>query len=73
MKIHLQTLVSDIVAENYKSASIFKQHEIDFCCNGQRSIQEVSELKQIDPEYLIQEIRSNSYKDFENEFRRLSR
>ena len=24
-------------------------------------------------EYLIQEIRSNSYKDFENEFRRLSR
>ena len=56
MKINTQTLVSDIVAENYKTATIFKSHEIDFCCNGNRSIQEVSDLKNINSKELIQQI-----------------
>lgn len=72
MEIHLQTLVSDIVAENYKAANIFKRHEIDFCCNGQRSIQEVSELKEIDPEYLIQEINQYIQEEVESDTNYLS-
>ncbi len=41
MTIDKNTLVSEIVAENYKSASVFKSHKIDFCCNGNRSLEEV--------------------------------
>ncbi len=35
--------VGEIVAEDYRTAQIFKNHKIDFCCKGNRSIQEVAE------------------------------
>ena len=41
MTIDKNTLVSEIVAENYKSASVFKSHKIDFCCNGNRPLEVV--------------------------------
>lgn len=56
MKIHTKTLVSDIVASNYKSATVFKKHKIDFCCNGNRSIDEVCTSNNLNTEQLIDEI-----------------
>lgn len=41
MTIDKNTLVSDIVADNYKSARVFKSHKIDFCCNGNRPLEMV--------------------------------
>lgn len=53
MEINKNSLISDIVAQNYKTATIFKQHGIDFCCNGGRSLQEASEKKAIDVNEII--------------------
>lgn len=53
MNINANTLISDIVSENYNTAEIFKHYDIDFCCNGNRSLQEVSKKKQLDLTKLI--------------------
>ncbi|TPN87215.1 iron-sulfur cluster repair di-iron protein [Aquimarina algicola] len=56
MKICKETLVSDIVAEDYKYATIFKNHQIDFCCNGNRTIAEVCQNNDLIIEQLIEEL-----------------
>src|SRR5690606_8885981 len=40
----------------YRTAQIFKDHGIDFCCKGDRSIQEVCETQNLSPETLLEEI-----------------
>ncbi len=35
--------IGEIVAEDYRTAQIFKNHNIDFCCKGNRSIREACE------------------------------
>ncbi|WP_459212787.1 iron-sulfur cluster repair di-iron protein [Aquimarina rhabdastrellae] len=56
MNINKDTLVSDVVAYNYKTATIFKDYHIDFCCNGNRSLTQVSLEKAIEVNELIAEI-----------------
>lgn len=76
MNIDTKTLVSDIVAANYKTATIFKEHGIDFCCNGNRSIEEVSNEKELDERLLMHEIKNcflteedgNNYKTWNIDF-----
>ncbi|MCK9481663.1 MAG: iron-sulfur cluster repair di-iron protein [Bacteroidia bacterium] len=41
MEVSKDTIVGDLVAQDYRVASVFKQQGIDFCCNGNRSIAEV--------------------------------
>ena len=53
MNINNKTLVSSIVAENYKSAEIFKSYGVDFCCNGNRSIEKVCKTNTIDEDTII--------------------
>lgn len=48
--------IGEIVAEDYRTAQIFKNHNIDFCCKGNRSIREACEPKNLDPKVLVQEI-----------------
>lgn len=76
MNINANTLISDIVSENYKTAEIFKFYNIDFCCNGNRSLKEVSEKKQLDLTKLIFNINKThinnpldeDYQDWELDF-----
>lgn len=76
MKIDKNTLVSDIVAEDYKYATIFKNHQIDFCCNGNRSIDEVCRDNNIVVQQLIEELDidnkekhdSNDYQSWDIDF-----
>lgn len=56
MVINSQSIVGKIVAENYKAASIFKKYNIDFCCNGNRTIADACNKKQIDENRLIDEL-----------------
>ncbi|MFA7493957.1 MAG: iron-sulfur cluster repair di-iron protein [Proteiniphilum sp.] len=56
MEINNQSIVAKVVAENYKAASIFKKYNIDFCCNGNRTIADACGKKQIDEERLINEL-----------------
>lgn len=53
MKITEQTLLSDVVSYDYRTASIFDKFGIDYCCNGKRTIAEASEDRPIDSYELI--------------------
>lgn len=56
MNINNNTLISEIVAENYDTATVFKKYGIDFCCNGERTLNEVATKKNVSVAKLIQEI-----------------
>ncbi|MGB1268497.1 MAG: iron-sulfur cluster repair di-iron protein [Flavobacteriaceae bacterium] len=56
MDINNETLVSNIVAENYKTAAIFKSYGVDFCCNGNRSIEKVCSTNKINNDELINQL-----------------
>ncbi|MFT5820711.1 MAG: regulator of cell morphogenesis and NO signaling [Crocinitomix sp.] len=58
MKIDKETLIGEIVSEDYRLASYFKEQKIDFCCNGNRSIETVCELNNISMEKMLNEIES---------------
>lgn len=57
MNIQANHTVGEIVAQNYRTASVFKAHGIDFCCKGGRSISEVCKSKNLKPEAILEEIR----------------
>lgn len=48
----MERTIGQIVADDYRSASVFEKFEIDFCCNGNRSIEEACEQKRVDPNEL---------------------
>ncbi len=76
MEINNKTLISNIVAKNYKSANVFKSYGIDFCCNGNRSIEKVCEVNDVDENELIDllkncfetETDTNDYQSWEIDF-----
>ena len=48
--------IGEIVADDFRTAAIFKKHGIDFCCKGGRSIEEACEQKKVDPTALVNEL-----------------
>ena len=50
--------IGDFVAEDFRTAEVFKKYHIDFCCKGGRTIAEACDKKNINPEDI--------YKDLEN-------
>lgn len=50
--------IGNIVARDLRTARIFKKHGIDFCCGGKKSLEQVCQAKNIDPDLLEQEILS---------------
>ncbi len=56
MSITKETVIGDLVAKDYRTASVFKKHKIDFCCNGNRTIDEACNQREIDPSNLIQQL-----------------
>ena len=48
MVIDSNKTVGNIVADDYRTAGVFSQLGIDFCCKGNRTIDEVCAKKGID-------------------------
>ncbi|MDA0195625.1 MAG: iron-sulfur cluster repair di-iron protein [Bacteroidetes bacterium] len=48
--------VAEIVAEDYKTADVFKKYGIDFCCGGHTSVSEVCDKKKINLSDLEREL-----------------
>ena len=48
--------IGQYVAEDYRTASVFSKYGIDFCCKGDRTIDEVCDKKNIDSAELISEL-----------------
>lgn len=60
MEIAENQIIGELVAQNYKTASIFKKFKIDFCCNGNRTISEACDRKNLDPNVLIKELKDTT-------------
>src|SRR5699024_9047231 len=48
--------VGQIVADDYRAAKVFENYQIDFCCSGGRSVEEVAKEQNLDADVLLKEI-----------------
>ncbi|WP_228853040.1 iron-sulfur cluster repair di-iron protein [Aegicerativicinus sediminis] len=57
--------IGNYVAEDFRTAAVFKKHQIDFCCNGHRTLEEVCLKKGLDTELIMNELEHSlhSYSD----------
>lgn len=60
MNITEKSNIGELVAQDYRTASVFKNFGIDFCCNGNRSIETACEKKNIEANDLINELKKIS-------------
>lgn len=58
MNIQKDQVIGALVAQDYRTASVFKKHGIDFCCQGNRTIGEACERKNINIEPVLQELKT---------------
>ena len=56
MKLSEESNIGELVAEDYRTASVFESFGIDFCCKGNRSINEVCEERGIKTATLIEDL-----------------
>jgi regulator of cell morphogenesis and NO signaling len=56
MEISKNSIIGELVANDYRTASVFKNYNIDFCCNGNRSIDEACSKQQLDRDKLISDL-----------------
>jgi regulator of cell morphogenesis and NO signaling len=48
--------IGEIVAEDYRTATVFEKHGIDFCCGGQVTLAAASLAKGVDSDALLKEM-----------------
>jgi regulator of cell morphogenesis and NO signaling len=53
-----QLTVGEYVANDFRTAALFSKYGIDFCCKGNRTLDEVCAKKDINPEELEKEIQA---------------
>lgn len=56
MKNMENLVVGELVAQDYRTATVFKRHKIDFCCQGNRTVSEACEKHKVDPQILQSEL-----------------
>jgi regulator of cell morphogenesis and NO signaling len=50
------TTIRDIVADDFRAASVFQRHRIDFCCGGDRPVGEACRQQGVDERALVEEL-----------------
>lgn len=58
MSTILEKNIGQIVAEDYRTAGVFKTYGIDFCCKGNRPLSEATGKQQVSVEKLASELES---------------
>jgi regulator of cell morphogenesis and NO signaling len=58
LQIDDRTTVSDMVRRDYRTASVFRKYDIEFCCGGKWPLQTVSVMKGVDLPDLLTELQS---------------
>ena len=58
MKTMKEKTIGEIVTADYRTATVFNNHRIDFCCNGNKYFNEVCKNNDIDADKLINELNS---------------
>lgn len=59
--------VGQIVTEDYRSAQVFRNFGLDFCCGGNMTIEEACTKKEIDPQKVREALRSLDEKNGEKQ------
>jgi regulator of cell morphogenesis and NO signaling len=49
-------IIGQLVAQDYRTAALFEKYGIDFCCNGNRTIEDACRQKKIDQVQLTKEL-----------------
>ncbi|WP_127139896.1 iron-sulfur cluster repair di-iron protein [Flagellimonas marinaquae] len=67
----IEKTVGELVAEDYRTAQVFKNHKIDFCCKGNRTLLEIVTKQGIALENLLEELQAvqNSEKTDQPDFK----
>jgi len=63
MKDLINKNIGEIVAEDYRAAEIFEKYNIDFCCNGKRTMLEIQKNPGINFDKLIEELETSITRD----------
>ena len=72
MNILEDQIIGELVAKDYRTASVFKKYGIDFCCQGNRTINDACEAKKIDENLVVSDLnallqsKSDSSIDYQN-------
>lgn len=56
MKIQEDQIIGELVAQDYRTASVFKKYDIDFCCQGNRTIADACASEQIDENAIVSDL-----------------
>ncbi len=56
MNIQEDQIIGELVALDYRTASVFKKYGIDFCCQGNRTINDACETKAIDEKLVVDDL-----------------
>jgi len=56
MKINENQVIGELVAQDYRTASVFKKYGIDFCCQGNRTINDACKNKNIDTVTVVKDL-----------------
>lgn len=60
MNIEKTTHIGNLVTADYRAADVFKDYGIDFCCQGNRTIEEACKTQNTDVDKLIQSLQNAS-------------
>jgi regulator of cell morphogenesis and NO signaling len=66
MNIQENQIIGELVAKDYRTASVFKKYGIDFCCQGNRTIDEACEKKNIDSKSVVYDLEAVIHAQGEN-------
>jgi regulator of cell morphogenesis and NO signaling len=58
--INPSSLVTEIVVQNHRTAEVFRNHEIDYCCGGRWPLETVAKNKGIELAGLVKELENAS-------------
>lgn len=56
MEINQSQIIGELVAQDYRTASVFKKYGIDFCCQGNRTILDACEKKSVDSKLVLNDL-----------------
>lgn len=56
MNIQEDQMIGELVAQDYRTASVFKKYNIDFCCQGNRTIDDACKAKDIDEKLVVSDL-----------------
>ena len=56
MEILKNQIIGELVAQDYCAASVFQKYGIDFCCQGNRTINDACSAKEIDVEAVVNDL-----------------